>query len=205
MALKGPHIIVGLGNPGREYERTRHNAGFDVVDALAKELGASYWKVVSNTMMAEVGLLDEKIMLVKPQAYMNLSGGPLKGLFGRYGLRIEDTLVIHDELDLPAGTIRLKLGGGHAGHRGLRSIHQSLGPDYARLRIGIGRPPGRMPAHAFVLQKMAGKEFEEYEVTVAQAVSIVRMVVEDGLKIAMNHTNRTSKTDDGDEPQEPDQ
>jgi PTH1 family peptidyl-tRNA hydrolase len=205
MALKGPHIIVGLGNPGREYERTRHNAGFDVVDALAKELGASYWKVVSNTMMAEVGLLDEKIMLVKPQAYMNLSGGPLKGLFGRYGLRIEDMLVIHDELDLPAGTIRLKLGGGHAGHRGLRSTHQSLGPDYARLRIGIGRPPGRMPAHAFVLQKMAGKEFEEYEVTVAQAVPIVRMVVEDGLKMAMNHTNRTSKTDDDDEPQEPDQ
>ena len=196
MALPGPQIIIGLGNPGVEFEGTRHNAGFDVIDALAEELNVSYWKLMANTMVGEARLMGEKILLAKPQSYMNLSGGPIKGLAGRYGFGVEDILVIHDELDLPFGTLRLKLGGGHAGHRGLRSMHQSLGSEYARLRIGIGRPPGRMPAHSYVLQKMRGQELEEFAATIARAVPIVRMVIEEGLRAAMNEYNYTERESD---------
>jgi PTH1 family peptidyl-tRNA hydrolase len=192
--LPGPHFIVGLGNPGLEYAHTRHNAGFAVIDAFAAELGVSYWKMASNTLVGETNYQGEKIVLAKPQSFMNLSGGPVKGLAARYGFATEDILVIHDELDLPAGTTRLKFGGGHAGHNGLRSLHQSIGADYIRLRIGIGRPPGRMPPHAYVLQHMSGSELEEFEVTCARAVLVVRMVLEEGLARAMSECNRS---DDG--------
>jgi PTH1 family peptidyl-tRNA hydrolase len=190
MALLGPHFIIGLGNPGKEYERTRHNAGFAVIDAFAAEIGVNYWKIASNALVGEANWQGEKIVLVKPQSFMNLSGGPVRGLAARYGFGVEDVFVIHDELDLPAGVLRLKLGGGHAGHNGLRSLHQAFGPDYSRLRIGIGRPPGRVPAHAYVLQRMGAREFEDFEVTVAQAVSVVRSVLKDGLAQAMNEYNR---------------
>ena len=193
MALQGPQIIIGLGNPGAEYRDTRHNAGFDVVDLLAQELGVNYWKSISNALVSETTLQGELILLIKPQSYMNLSGGPIKGLAGRYGFDSHDILVVHDELDLAAGTLRLKFGGGHAGHRGLRSMSLSVGQDYARLRVGIGRPPGRMPSHAYVLQKMRGQELEEFRVTIAQAVPIVRMTIEDGLRVAMNVYNYSEK------------
>jgi PTH1 family peptidyl-tRNA hydrolase len=191
--LPGPHFIVGLGNPGLEYAYTRHNAGFMVIDAFAAELGVSYWKIASNALVGETSYRGEKIVLVKPQSFMNLSGGPVKGLAARYGFSIEDILVIHDELDLPADTIRLKLGGGHAGHNGLRSLHQSIGADYARLRIGIGRPPGRMPPHAYVLERMSASTLEEFEVTCARAVPVVRMVLEEGLARAMSEFNRSDE------------
>jgi PTH1 family peptidyl-tRNA hydrolase len=186
MALLGPHFIVGLGNPGREYEQTRHNVGFAVIDALAAELGVNYWKIASNALVGEANWRGEKLVLVKPQSFMNLSGGPVKGLLARYGFGVENLLVVHDELDLPAGVIRLKSGGGHAGHNGLRSLHQALGPDYARLRVGIGRPPGRMLAHSFVLQRMRGRDLEDFEITVARAVPIVRTALEEGIVSAMN-------------------
>jgi PTH1 family peptidyl-tRNA hydrolase len=188
--LLGPPLIVGLGNPGPEYEHTRHNAGFAVVDAYAAELGVNYWRLASNTLVGEGVYRGEKIVLAKPQAFMNLSGGPVKGLLSRYGLDVGDVLVIHDELDLPAGTLRLKLGGGHAGHNGLRSLHQSIGADFARLRVGIGRPPGRMSARAWVLQRMSGEALEDFEVTCARAVPVVRAALEDGLTRAMNEYNR---------------
>ena len=193
MKLKGPQVIVGLGNPGAEYADTRHNAGFAVVDALAAELGIKYWKLVANAQVGETLLEGDPILLVKPQTFMNLSGGPVKGLSGRYNFDVDSVLVVHDELDLPAGVIRLKLGGGHAGHKGLRSLHQSLGPDYARVRVGIGRPPGRLQAHSFVLQKMRGSELEEFRVTIAQAVPIVRMAVVEGISKAMNEYNRDAR------------
>jgi PTH1 family peptidyl-tRNA hydrolase len=188
--LASPRFIIGLGNPGQEFMQTRHNAGFAVVDALAAELGVSYWKLAANALVAETAYRGEKLVLVKPQSYMNLSGGPVKGLTGRYGFTAEGLLVIHDELDLPAGVIRLKQGGGHAGHNGLRSLHQSVGPAYARLRIGIGRPPGRMPAHTYVLARMSGAVLEDFAVTVASAVPIVQAVLEHGLSQAMNVYNR---------------
>jgi PTH1 family peptidyl-tRNA hydrolase len=195
MALLGPRLIVGLGNPGPEYEQTRHYAGFAVIDALAIELGVSYWKVASNALVGELSSQGEKIVLVKPQSFMNLSGGPVKGIAGRYGFHVEDLLVIHDELDLPAGVVRLKLGGGHAGHNGLRSLHQAIGDSYARLRIGIGRPPGRMPPRAYVLQRMGARELEEFEVTIAHAASVARMAIDDGLTRAMNVCNRSGESD----------
>jgi PTH1 family peptidyl-tRNA hydrolase len=195
-ALLGPRLIVGLGNPGAEYAPTRHNAGFAVIDAFAAELGVSYWRLASNTLVGEAAYRGEKIVLAKPQAFMNLSGGPVKGLISRYGFSIEDVLVIHDELDLPTGTLRFKLGGGHAGHNGLRSLHQAIGPEFARLRIGIGRPPGRMPARAYVLQRMKGSELEDFELCCAQAVPAVRTAVEGGLSRAMNEYNRTARQED---------
>jgi PTH1 family peptidyl-tRNA hydrolase len=193
MALLGPHLIVGLGNPGREYEHTRHNAGFAVIDAFAAELGVSYWKTAAHALVGETNLGGEKIVLVKPQSFMNVSGGPVKSLVSRYGFGLEDVLIIHDELDLPAGTIRLKQGGGHAGHNGLRSLHQSIGSDYARLRIGIGRPPGRMAPANFVLQRMVGEALKEFEVTVADALVVLRATIEDGVVRAMNECNRTAE------------
>jgi PTH1 family peptidyl-tRNA hydrolase len=196
MALLGPHFIVGLGNPGQKFERTRHNAGFAVIDAFAAELGVSYWKTAANALVGETRYRGEDIVLAKPQSFMNVSGGPVKGLMGRYGFGIDDVLIVHDELDLPAGVLRFKCGGGHAGHNGLRSLHQSIGPDYARLRIGIGRPPGRMLAHSFVLQQMNAETFGDFEATVARALPLVRSAIEDGLEQAMNEYNR-SATEDG--------
>jgi PTH1 family peptidyl-tRNA hydrolase len=195
MALLGPHIIVGLGNPGREYEDTRHNAGFRVIDVLAEELGVRFWKVAANALVGEANYKGKKIVLVKPQAFMNLSGGPVKGLTGRYGFSAQDVLVVHDELDLPAGTIRLKMGGGHAGHNGLRSLHQSIGSEYARLRIGIGRPEGRMPPHSYVLQKLKKAELEDFKVTVASAVPMVLKAIEEGVEKAMNECNRDNNAE----------
>ena len=195
MALQGPQVIIGLGNPGAEYKDTRHNAGFDVVDALAEELGVKYWKLISNALVGETSLHGEKILLIKPQSFMNLSGGPIKGVAGRYGFDSHDILVIHDELDLVAGTLRLKFGGGHAGHKGLRSMSLSVGQDFARLRVGIGRPPGRMPAHAYVLQKMRGAELAEWRVLIARATTVVFRTIEDGLRTAMNIYNVSEKED----------
>jgi PTH1 family peptidyl-tRNA hydrolase len=193
MALLGPHFIVGLGNPGQEYERTRHNAGFAVIDAFAAELGVSYWKLAAHAFVGETSYQGEKLVLVKPQSFMNVSGGPVKSLVNRYGFTVEDVLIIHDELDLPAGIIRLKQGGGHAGHNGLRSLHQSIGADYARLRIGIGRPPGRMAPSNFVLQRMSGEALEEFNVTIASALPVLRATLEDGIDRAMTEYNRTSE------------
>lgn len=190
MPLLGPHIIVGLGNPGADFENTRHNVGFAVVDALAEQLRVSYWKLAANALVAETSYRGERLILVKPQSYMNLSGGPIKGLAGRYSFGAQDMLVIHDELDLPAQVLRLKQGGGHAGHNGLRSLHLSVGSDYTRLRIGIGRPPGRMPAHAFVLRQLKPDETEDFAVTVAEAATIALATVANGVSWAMNEYHR---------------
>jgi PTH1 family peptidyl-tRNA hydrolase len=187
-----------LGNPGADFENTRHNVGFAVIDALAKHLGVSYWKLAANAMVAEVSHQGEKLILVKPQSYMNLSGGPIKGLTGRYGFGAEDMLVIHDELDLPAQVLRLKQGGGHAGHNGLRSLHLSVGSDYTRLRIGIGRPPGRMPAHAFVLRQLKPDELDDFAVTVAEATEIALAAIERGVLQAMNEYHRDAGAGSGD-------
>ncbi|MDR0350012.1 MAG: aminoacyl-tRNA hydrolase [Coriobacteriales bacterium] len=184
-----PRLIVGLGNPGREYEHTRHNAGFATIDAFAAEMGVNYWKIASNALVGEMAFRGEKVVLAKPQSFMNLSGGPVKGLCARYGISPVEVLIIHDELDLPAGVLKLKRGGGHAGHNGLRSLHHSLGADYARLRVGIGRPSGRMPARAYVLQVLRSAELEEFELVCARAASVVLKVLEDGLVRAMNDCN----------------
>lgn len=158
-------LIVGLGNPGEEYEHTRHNAGFDTVDKIAAEIGVRYWKNECGALTGKGAYHDIDVVLVKPQSYMNTSGGPVKQLMNAYGVSPDHLVVIHDELDIDPGTIRVKFGGGHAGHNGLRSICDKLGTrDWFRVRCGIGRPPGRMPVADYVLslpKKDAADDFAQ--------------------------------------------
>lgn len=158
-------LIVGLGNPGEEYEHTRHNAGFDTVDRIASEIGVRYWKNECGALTGKGAYHDIDVVLAKPQSYMNTSGGPVKQLTNAYGVSPDCLVVIHDELDIDPGTIRVKFGGGHAGHNGLRSICDKLGTrDWFRVRCGIGRPPGRMPVADYVLslpKKDAADDFAQ--------------------------------------------
>lgn len=158
-------LIVGLGNPGDEYEHTRHNAGFDTVDKIAAEIGVRYWKNECGALTGKGAYHDIDVVLAKPQSYMNTSGGPVKQLMNAYGVSPDHLVVIHDELDIDPGTIRVKFGGGHAGHNGLRSICDKLGTrDWFRVRCGIGRPPGRMPVADYVLslpEKDAADDFAQ--------------------------------------------
>ena len=183
-------LIAGLGNPGPEYENTRHNAGFLALDIVARELGAHYWKNESGALVAHVKRGDDELLLAKPQAFMNTSGGPLSKLASNYGLKPKEMLVIHDDMDLEPGTIRVKVGGGHGGHNGLKSIHAKMQSDaYTRVRVGTGHPPGRKSVTDYVLQAPRGKELEEFEHAVALAADAVLCVLEHGATKAMNTYN----------------
>ncbi|HIU04395.1 MAG TPA: aminoacyl-tRNA hydrolase [Candidatus Coprousia avicola] len=190
-------MVAGLGNPGEEYEATRHNAGFRAIDELARQAGVSYWK---NQLGAEVAVIkvndpDEEggkreVVLAKPQSFMNTSGGPLSKLCATYKVRPEEVLVIHDELDIPEGDVRVKVGGGHAGHNGLRSIIDKLGSrDFSRIRVGIGNPPGRMPVADFVLKQFRPKELEEFDETCARAADAAALALVRGVVFARDHVN----------------
>lgn len=179
-------LIVGLGNPGEEYEHTRHNAGFDSLDLVAEEVGARYWKTECGALTAKGVWRDHDVVLAKPQSYMNTSGGPVKQLMNAYGVKADHLIVIHDELDIDSGTIRVKFGGGHAGHNGLRSICDKLGTrDWFRVRCGIGRPPGKMAPADYVLQQLRGRDWEEFEVTAADAALAARFALEQGVAAAL--------------------
>ena len=156
-------LVVGLGNPGPEYADNRHNAGFMAVDELARELRATYWKSEHGALTAHVKRGGQELILAKPQSYMNTSGGPVSKIAAAYKIAPEEILVIHDELDIPNGDVRVKVGGGHGGHNGLRSIHDKLGSNaYARVRVGIDHPPGRKPVADYVLQAPRGEEGEAF-------------------------------------------
>lgn len=179
-------LIVGLGNPGPEYVETRHNAGFLAVDELAGRLGASYWKDACGSKVAVVKRGDLELVLAKPQSFMNLSGGPVKRLLETYGLPVSALVVVHDELDIPSGEVRAKDGGGHAGHNGLRSLHDKLGTDaYARIRVGIGRPPGRMVVSDYVLQEPRGEAAELFRDSIPVAAQAALHVAEHGIRSAV--------------------
>ena len=181
-------MVVGLGNPGKEYDYTRHNVGFAAVDALAAELGATYWKTRPGALVAETSRGGRKVVLVKPQSYMNVSGGPVAHLAKEYGVAPEGILVAHDDLEVPPGQIRVRLGGGHAGHNGLRSICDKLGThDFARLRVGIGRPPGRMAPADFVLKQMRGNDAQEFDLMAANAAHVALEAIDKGLAPACEH------------------
>ena len=173
-----PLLVVGLGNPGPKYAGTRHNIGFDVADELAGELMSSFSvHKKTNTEVAEGIAGDRKIICAKPRSYMNLSGGPIKALAQYFHLSAADIIVIHDELELDFGTIKLRKGGGDHGHNGLRSTTKSLGTkDYQRLSIGIGRPPGRMDPASFVLKPWAKQEKVEIPILCADAVEEILRV-----------------------------
>lgn len=174
-------LVVGLGNPGEEYDRTRHNAGFHVVDLLAARGGATYWKSQAGALVAKAKLAGREVTLAKPQSFMNSSGGPVKKLVAELGLSPEEILVVHDELDIPAGDVRVKVGGGHGGHNGLRSIISKLGSrDFVRVRVGIGRPPGRMDPVDFVLKELRGSASEDHDFACSKAEDAVMAVLERG-------------------------
>jgi len=186
-------LVVGLGNPGTRYARNRHNVGRMVIDVLAGRTGSrlSGHRARAQAAEARLGVLPggapgPRVILAEPACYMNLSGGPVKALARFYG--IDPTarlLVIHDELDLPAHQLRLKRGGGEGGHNGLRSISQALGTrDYARLRVGVGRPPGRQDAADFVLSDFPARERDALAVTLEQAADVVEDVVARGFEDA---------------------
>lgn len=191
-------LIAGLGNPGEEYATTRHNAGFRSIDALASRLGVSYWKNQCGAEVAVVKMLTNdgprEIVLAKPQSFMNTSGGPISKLCREYGVEVSELLVIHDELDIEAGDVRVKVGGGHAGHNGLKSIIEKCGSrDFSRIRVGIGTPPGRMSVVDWVLKEYRGKDLEEFDVTCADAADAAELCVKQGVIFARDHVNGAGK------------
>lgn len=180
-------MVVGLGNPGDEYAHTRHNAGFEVIDLLAREWGVSYWKNTCGALVGEGKMRHadgtvEKVALAKPQSFMNLSGGPVSHLCREYDVKPDELIVVHDELDIDPGCVRVKKGGGHAGHNGLRSIIDKLGTrDFMRVRCGIGRPPGRMSVVDFVLAVPKKDAKDDFDAACQRAAEAVESLLERGL------------------------
>lgn len=185
-------LVVGLGNPGPSYERTRHNVGFTVVDALAGRIGARFSAhKKSNSDVVQARLGDRSVVIAKPRSYMNTSGGPVAGLARFFSVEPADVVVVHDELDVDFGLVRLKFGGGEGGHNGLRSISKSLSTkDYLRVRVGVGRPPGRMDPAAYVLKPFAAAERDELGVVVEEAADAVEILLRLGLEDAQNRVHR---------------
>jgi PTH1 family peptidyl-tRNA hydrolase len=185
-----PLLIVGLGNPGRDYKENRHNVGFMLIDRLAVRLNARNMKVQSKAIVISTQLDGKKLLLAKPQTYMNLSGTSALGLLHFYKLPIENFLVAHDDLDLPFGSIRIRPGGGPGGQKGVEDIINRLGTqDYARLRIGIDRPPGRMDPANYVLQDFPARDLIALSQILDRAADSVQTWIRFGLDTAMNKFN----------------
>src|SRR3954449_2408728 len=178
-----PWLVVGLGNPGPQYAGNRHNAGFLVLDVLAARMGGRFKAHKARADVVEGRLAGQRVVLAKPKSYMNESGGPVKALSDFYKVPLDHVVVVHDELDIPYGTLRLKRGGGDNGHNGLRSITKSLGGrDYLRVRFGIGRPPGRMDPADFVLRDFSATERKELAVNVDHCADAAEALVGKGLE-----------------------
>lgn len=181
-------IVCGLGNPDADYERTRHNAGFATVDVLAARHGVRYWKSEAGAQVASLtwrGADGEQreVLLAKPMSYMNTSGGPLSKLARAHRVAPQQILVVHDEVDLAAGEVRLKLGGGLNAHNGLRSIADKLGSrGFARVQFGIGRPPGKMQVADYVLRELKGGFLDEFSITAERAADLVERILTEGAK-----------------------
>ena len=183
---KPVRLVCGLGNPGAEYARTRHSAGFATVDELAARYGVRYWKEQLGNLVATITVRTAngpcQVMLAKPQSYMNTSGGPLSKLMRAERIQPAELLVIHDEVDLPAGEVRAKWAGGLNAHNGLRSISDKLGTrDFQRIRFGIGRPPGKMSVADSALRQLKGAQADEFDVEVAVAADLVESVLATGV------------------------
>ena len=182
-------LVVGLGNPGPRYAGTRHNAGFLVVDLLAERVGGRFRRRGLCDVL-EGRLADVPVVLAKPRGYMNESGGPIVAVSRFYKVPVDRLTVVHDDLDLPFGTLRLKRGGGDGGHNGLRSASAALGSrEYARVRFGIGRPPGRQDPADFVLRDFSAAERKDLGYLVDRAADAVEMLLSEGLEAAQNAFN----------------
>ncbi|MFK0116358.1 aminoacyl-tRNA hydrolase [Streptomyces sp. NPDC090994] len=190
-----PWLIAGLGNPGPEYAGNRHNVGFMVADLLAERMGGRFkrhGKAQAQVVEGRVGPPgpgSRRVVLAKPMSYMNLSGGPVTALRDFYKVPADRVVAVHDELDIDFGVLRLKLGGGDNGHNGLKSMTKAMGPDYHRVRCGIGRPPGRMQVADFVLKDFSSVERKELDWFVDRAADAVECLVSEGLERAQSAYN----------------
>ncbi|MCE7948750.1 MAG: aminoacyl-tRNA hydrolase [Chloroflexi bacterium CFX4] len=187
-------LIVGLGNPGRDYEKTRHNIGFRVAEALAAKHGLSFAKKQAKALLAEGSIAERRVLIAKPQTYMNLSGESVRPLVSFYNIPLANVLIILDDLDIPLGTLRLRPNGSAGGQNGMKSILGQLGTqNLARLRFGIGRPPGRMDAAAYVLQPFATDEQMLVIETLDRAVRAAETWLQYGIETAMTRHNGTAE------------
>jgi peptidyl-tRNA hydrolase, PTH1 family len=180
-------LIVGLGNPGAEYKGNRHNVGQMVLDELAGRMGAGFktHKARAQVLEGRLGIGGPRVVLAKPMSYMNVSGGPVAALANFYGITPDYVVAVHDEIDIPFNTVKLKIGGGEGGHNGLRDISKALGTkDYLRVRVGVGRPPGRMDTADYVLRDFATAERKDLPFLLDEAADAVDMLVRDGLTAA---------------------
>ncbi|MEX5263400.1 aminoacyl-tRNA hydrolase [Kocuria sp. CPCC 205231] len=177
-------LVVGLGNPGPEYARTRHNVGQMVLDELASRLGGTFKVNKTRAQVLESRLRPggPRVVLAKPMTYMNTSGGPVAGLAKFYGIPADRVIAVHDEIDIPFAALKLKIGGGEGGHNGLRDMSKALSTkDYYRVRVGVGRPPGRMDAASYVLKPFSSTEGKELPFLLDDAADAVEHLVENGL------------------------
>ncbi len=184
-------LIVGLGNPGPQYETTRHNVGFMVADVLASRIGATFSSHKKfNSDVVQARLFGRPVVVAKPRTFMNLSGQPVAALARFFSVEPANIVVMHDELDIDFGMLRLKLGGGEGGHNGLRSISQHLSTkDYLRVRVGVGRPPGRMDPASYVLKPFSSAERKDLGVIVEEAADAAELVLRVGLEAAQNQVH----------------
>ena len=185
-----PFLIVGLGNPGREYRFNRHNVGFMLIDTVSRELGVELSRVVTKALVVTFTRNDRRIILAKPQTFMNLSGKTVSSLLRFYKVPLENLLVAYDDLDLPVGTIRLRSEGGSAGHKGMESIIAQIGTEsFGRLRIGIGRPPGRMEGADYVLEDFPKADRDMIVEVLERSAQAVLTFIDHGIVTAMNQFN----------------
>lgn len=185
------YLVAGLGNPGREYEHTRHNVGFMCADALARAHGLAFDpKKRSKARVAVGSVAGKRLAIAKPQTFMNLSGSAVQGLAAFYKIPPEHILVVYDDLDLPAGTLRIRPKGGSGGHKGMTDIIRRLGTqDFPRIRFGIGRPPGKMDPAAFVLRPFDRDELPQVQDSIDRVVGAIEAWLREGIDIAMNRYN----------------
>ncbi len=183
-------VIAGLGNPGERYERTRHNAGAMAAEVLARRVGGSFKRHKSGCLVVEGTLAGERIVVTRTASYMNESGAPLRALTGFYKSPLERLIVVHDELDVPFGEVRIKIGGGTAGHNGLKSLVQHLGgKDFVRVRVGISRPRSTRDSVDYVLSNFSAAERKELLPLLEEAADAVERILEAGSERAMNEIN----------------
>lgn len=187
-------LVAGLGNPEDRYARTRHNVGRMVAEELAREAGERFRKVrFLPVEVAEIRVGDERVLLARSTRFMNESGPSYASLAKKHAIDPSRLIAVHDELDIPAGTLRVKLGGGNSGHNGLRSLDQALrGSDYLRVRVGIGRPPGRQDPADFVLQPVAKRDEGDLALVVGHAADAVRALITDGVERTQDRFNRSA-------------
>ena len=192
------HLVAGLGNPGSEYARNRHNIGFMVVDELSHRHRVEGFKSKFGGQFAQGEIAGRKAILLKPMQYMNVSGRVVQQVAAFFQVEAKDIVVVHDEIDLELGRMKLKVGGGHAGHNGIRSIIQDLGtPDFTRVRLGVGRPAGQKGNVAnYVLGDFGKAEQTEAEILIKEAADAVEEILEKGPLMAMNRWNSSARDDD---------